>query len=43
MGAALVASLAASLAERPRRPLDDNIRVVVAVAIGITLWRFAFP
>ena len=39
----LVAATAAALLEWPRRPLDDNLRVLAAVATGILLWRIVFP
>jgi dolichol kinase len=39
---ALVAGILAALAERPRRPLDDNLRIAVAVGCGILLWRMGF-
>jgi dolichol kinase len=42
LGASVVAGLAAALAEAPERPLDDNVRVVLAVGAGILLWRMAF-
>lgn len=35
----LVAALAAALAERPARPLDDNVRIVAAVGGSLMLWR----
>jgi dolichol kinase len=38
----VIAALAATLAERPSRPLDDNLRIVAAVGAGILLWRMAF-
>jgi hypothetical protein len=38
----VVAAAAATLAERPAGPVDDNVRVVVAVGCGILLWRMAF-
>jgi dolichol kinase len=41
-GESVVAGLAAALAEAPARPLDDNVRVVLAVGVGILLWRLAF-
>lgn len=41
-GAALVGAVAASLAEWPARPLDDNVRVTLATGCGILLWRLAF-
>ena len=39
---ALIAGILAALAERPRRPLDDNLRIVIAVGCGILLWRMGF-
>ena len=39
---ALVAGALAALAERPRRPLDDNLRIALAVGCGILLWRMGF-
>ena len=42
LGASVVAVVAAALAEAPTRPLDDNVRVVLAVGAGILLWRMAF-
>lgn len=39
---ALIAGILASLAERPRRPLDDNVRITIAVGCGILLWRMGF-
>jgi dolichol kinase len=39
---AILTGALASLAERPRRPLDDNIRIAVAVGCGILLWRMGF-
>ena len=41
-GASVVAALAAAAAEAPSRPLDDNVRVALAVGGGILLWRMAF-
>ena len=41
-GEGVVAALAATLAERPSRPFDDNLRIVAAVGAGILLWRMAF-
>ncbi|HET7459577.1 MAG TPA: hypothetical protein VFJ74_18135 [Gemmatimonadaceae bacterium] len=42
VAASVVAGLAAAIAEAPARPLDDNVRVVLAVGAGILLWRMAF-
>jgi dolichol kinase len=39
---ALIVGILAALAERPRRPLDDNLRIVIAVGCGILLWRMGF-
>jgi dolichol kinase len=39
---ALIAGLLAALAERPRRPMDDNFRIALAVGCGILLWRMGF-
>ena len=39
---AILTGVLASAAERPRRPLDDNVRIVVAVGCGILLWRMGF-
>jgi dolichol kinase len=39
---ALIVGVLASLAERPRRPLDDNVRITIAVGCGILLWRMGF-
>jgi dolichol kinase len=39
---ALIVGVLAALAERPRRPLDDNLRIVLAVGCGILLWRMGF-
>jgi dolichol kinase len=41
-GEGVVAALAATFAERPSRPFDDNLRIVAAVGAGILLWRMAF-
>ena len=42
VGACVVAALVAAVAEAPRRPFDDNVRVALAVGGGILLWRMAF-
>lgn len=42
VGESIVSAMAATLAERPTRPLDDNVRIVIAVAVAILLWRIAF-
>ncbi len=39
---AMLAGILAALAERPQRPLDDNLRIVMAVGCGILLWRMGF-
>lgn len=39
---ALLVGALATLAERPRRPLDDNLRIAIAVGCGILLWRMGF-
>ena len=39
---AILAGVLAAAAEWPRRPLDDNIRIVIAVGCGILLWRMGF-
>jgi dolichol kinase len=39
---AILAGVLASAAEWPRRPLDDNIRIALAVGCGILLWRMGF-
>lgn len=41
-GIALAAAVAAAVAEFPERPLDDNIRIVVAVGATIVLWHKLF-
>jgi dolichol kinase len=38
----LIVGVLASLAERPRRPLDDNLRIALVVGCGILLWRMGF-
>jgi dolichol kinase len=42
MAEGLIAALAAAVAERPKAWLDDNVRIAVAVSIGIFLWRMTF-
>lgn len=37
---AAVAALLAALAERPRAPLDDNLRIVLAVGVGAAVMGF---
>jgi dolichol kinase len=37
-----VAAAAATLAEWPGRPLDDNVRMAASIGCGILLWRIAF-
>jgi dolichol kinase len=39
---ALIVGMLASLAERPRGPMDDNLRIPLAVGCGILLWRMGF-
>jgi dolichol kinase len=39
---ALLVGVLAAVAERPRRPLDDNLRIVIVVGCGILLWRMGF-
>jgi dolichol kinase len=39
---ALIVGMLASLAERPRGPMDDNLRIALAVGCGILLWRMGF-
>ena len=39
---AIIAGILAAIAERPRRPLDDNVRITLAVGCGILLWRMGF-
>ena len=39
---ALIAGVLAAIAERPRRPLDDNVRIALTVGCGILLWRMGF-
>ena len=39
---AAIAGILAAIAERPRRPLDDNLRIALAVGCGILLWRMGF-
>ena len=39
---AVIAGILAAVAERPRRPLDDNLRIALAVGCGILLWRMGF-
>lgn len=39
---ALVVGVFAAVAERPRRPFDDNLRIALAVGCGILLWRMGF-
>lgn len=38
----VAAALLAAAAERPRRPLDDNVRIVIVVGGGMLLWRLIF-
>jgi dolichol kinase len=39
---AVVAAVSATLAEWPHRPLDDNLRIVLAVGCAVTLWQVLF-
>jgi dolichol kinase len=39
LAAACAVAAAAALAERPRRPLDDNLRIVLAVGLIALVWR----
>jgi dolichol kinase len=39
---ALLVGILAAVAERPRRPFDDNLRITLAVGCGILLWRMGF-
>lgn len=41
-GGSVVAAIVAAVAEAPSRPLDDNVRVALAVGGGILLWRMVF-
>ena len=41
-GAALTAAAAAAAAELPSRPLDDNLRIVLATGAAISLWHLVF-
>ncbi len=41
VGESLAVGVVAATAERPSRPMNDNLRVVLAVGIGILLWRMA--
>jgi dolichol kinase len=41
-GAALVAAATAASAELPSRPLDDNLRIVLATGCAISLWLLVF-
>jgi dolichol kinase len=38
----LVASASATLAERPTGGVNDNVRIAIAVPVGILLWRMVF-
>ena len=42
VGESIVAAIAAAVAEAPQRPLDDNVRIAIAVGGGILLWRMVF-
>jgi dolichol kinase len=39
---AFIAGVLAAVAERPRRPMDDNFRIALTVGCGILLWRMGF-
>lgn len=39
---AILAGVLAAIAERPRRPMDDNLRITIVVGCGILLWRMGF-
>ena len=39
---ALLVGILAAVAERPKRPFDDNLRITLAVGCGILLWRMGF-
>jgi len=39
----VIAAAAATAAERPQGGLDDNFRIVTAVALALVTWRMAFP
>lgn len=41
-GAALAGAAAAAVAELPARPLDDNLRIVLATGAAISLWHLVF-
>ena len=41
-GESAVGALAATAAEWPARPFDDNMRIALATGAGILLWRLAF-
>jgi dolichol kinase len=41
-GAALAAAATATAAELPSRPLDDNLRIVLATGFAISLWHLVF-
>lgn len=38
----IVGATAAAAGERPTSPLDDNVRIVIACAVAILLWRIVF-
>jgi dolichol kinase len=38
----IVGATAAAMAERPTHPVDDNVRIVIASAGAILLWRIVF-
>jgi dolichol kinase len=41
LAAALLAALLAALAERPRAPFDDNLRIVLGVGVAALVWQLA--
>jgi hypothetical protein len=38
----LVAAASATAAERPISRVDDNVRIALAVAVSLLVWRLAF-
>jgi dolichol kinase len=42
VASSIVAATAATVAEWPRRPLDDNLRIVLAVGCAVTVWQTVF-
>lgn len=41
-GEGLVAAASATAAEWPAHRVDDNVRIALAVAVSVLVWRFAF-